>query len=72
MYNAFVKKQENDIKSLSYLNMDKINVYFHNNFGEEHSIYTPECGDEEEVDQIVLEYENGVRLSLDTVFLNIN
>ena len=67
-----VKDNENDIKSLSYLNMDEIKVYFHNNIFEEHSIYTPEFGNEEEVDQIVLEYENGVRVSLDMVFLNIN
>lgn len=52
--------------------MDEIKVYFHNNLFEEHSIYTPECGYEDDMDQIVLEYENGVRVSLDTVFLNIN
>lgn len=61
-----------DIGKLSYLDMDEFKVYFHNNHQEDHVIYAPELNDDDEVDQIVMEYETGVRISLDMIFLNIN
>tara|TARA_R100000278_G_C5358281_1_gene124376 strand:+ start:280 stop:480 length:201 start_codon:yes stop_codon:yes gene_type:complete len=64
-------KKNFDIKKLCYLDMQEFRVYFYNNHEDEHVIYTQE-EDSDEVDNILNEYEKGIRVSLDMIFLNIN
>lgn len=66
---AMVKRR--DIEKLSFFDMDEFRVYFHNNHENQHVIYTSE-DDENDVETILDEYESGVRVSFDMIFLNIN
>ena len=63
--------KNSDIKKLCYLDMKEFRVYFYNNYEDEHVIYTEE-NDSDEVDNILDEYEKGIRVSLNMIFLNIN
>ncbi len=63
--------KNSDIKKLSYLDMQEFRVFFYNNYENEHVIYTQE-EDGDEVYQMLEEYEKGVRVSLDMIFLNTN
>lgn len=63
--------KNSDIKKLSYLDMQEFRVYFYSNYENEHVIYTQE-EDGDEVYQMLEEYEKGVRVSLDMIFLNTN